>query len=128
MMRQGTALALAVLAAWPTLARAQSPSPVPGPVVQRQMRFAGTTRLRGAQVRVAIDVWLVPDHHRVEKLKLPLQGLTVVEVRGGTLFATVAGQRTRRRAGEFWTVPADGSVAFETEDDSAAIQTTVVAR
>jgi hypothetical protein len=95
--------------------------------VQRLERFAGTTRLGGNDTRVAIDTWLLPNRYKIEALELPLRGLTVLEVRGGSVVTIIDGQRRKRQAGEFWTVPAGVQIGLETEDDSAAIQTTVIA-
>src|SRR5262249_54739880 len=102
----------------------------PGPArdaVRRFVRFVGPVRTAAGERRLAIHVWLIPNDHKVEALELPFRGRTVVEVRGGSVFTRSGGQRKRRRAGEFWTVPAGDKVSFETEDDSAAVQTTGVA-
>ena len=123
---RGWSVVVLVLAAGPQIVRAQTPSPPAPEQVRRIERFLGRTAARGAGARVGIDVWLVPNGRTIEGLPLPLTGLTIVEVRGGSVTRVLEGGRKRFRAGEFWTVPPGGRVSFETEDDSAALQTTVL--
>lgn len=121
--RIGTPLAGLFLVLSLTAPRAQTRSPD----IQRIERFRGSVRLAGKDVRVAIDTWLVPSDTTIEKLALPLQGNTVMELRGGTVFTSIDGARLKRSAGDFWTVPPTTPVRLETENDSAALQSTVVA-
>jgi len=104
----------------------QQQSPVKAGL-KRLERFVGSIRSAGSERRVAIQVWLIPNDQKVLDLVQPFRGLTVVEVRGGSVYTTGGdGEPRRRLAGEFWTVPAGGKVTFETRDDSASVQTTVV--
>ncbi len=121
-MRHWTLLALTVATLWFAVAPAQQPA-LAKDGLKRFERFLGSARSAGAERRVAIHVWLIPNDRKVEDLERPFRGLTVVEVRGGSVY-TAGGKR--RLAGEFWTVPAGGKVALETREDSAAVQTTVV--
>jgi hypothetical protein len=124
-MRHWILLAVMVATLWFAAALAQQPSPVKDGL-KRFERFFGSVRSGGSERRVAIHVWLIPNDRKVEDLERPFRGLTVVEVRGGSVYAAEGGERKRRLAGEFWTVPTNGKVAFETREDSAAVQTTVV--
>jgi hypothetical protein len=117
-------IVIAVISAWRISLHAQTPLAA-GPV-QRIERFAGTTRSGGKELRVAIDNWLIPNRQKIDGLELPLRGLTTVELRGGSIITIINGQRRKRQAGEFWTVPAGATMGLETEDDSAAIQTIIV--
>jgi hypothetical protein len=124
-MRYWTLLAVTATTLWFAAAPAQQPSPTKDGL-KRFERFLGSAHSGGAERRVAIHVWLIPNDRKVEDLERPFRGLTVVEVRGGSVYTADGGERKRRMAGEFWTVPAGGKVAFETREDSAAVQTTVV--
>jgi hypothetical protein len=119
-----TAVVFAAVGIAPPL-RAQSPAAVS--LLQPIERFVGTTRLRGKEVRVAIQNWSMINRQKIDALKLPLRGLTVVQLRGGRIITIIDGKRQKRRAGEFWTVPPSSKMGLETEDDSATIQTIVVA-
>lgn len=119
----GTLLVGLLLGLLLTAPRAQTRSPD----IQRIERFHGSVRLAGKDVRVAIDTWLVPNGATIENLPLPLRGNTVMELRGGSVVTVIDGNRVKRTAGDFWTVPAAAPVRLETENDSAALQSTVVA-
>jgi hypothetical protein len=120
---------VALLALLHAIGSAQQPAKdTPTDRVQRIPRFAGTTQLEGKEVRVSIDTWQVLDRTKLDALKLPLQGVTVVELRGGHLYTVIQGKRERRETGDFWTLPSEVDMGIETEDDSAALQTTTVAR
>jgi hypothetical protein len=121
--RIGTPLAGLFLLLFLTTPRAQTRSPD----VQRIERFRGSVRLAGKEVRVAIDTWLLPNATTIENLQLPLHGNTVMELRGGSVFTSIDGKRLKRSPGDFWTVPPTAPVRLETENDSAAVQSTVVA-
>jgi hypothetical protein len=97
------------------------------PDIQHIERFRGSVRLAGKDVHVAIDTWLVPNATTIENLQLPLHGNTVMELRGGSVVTIIDGNRLKRAAGDFWTVPSTSPVRLETENDSAALQSTVVA-
>jgi hypothetical protein len=98
------------------------------PDVARFERFAGATILGGKELRVSIQNWLIPNRTKIEALELPLSGLTVVELRGGSLITIIQDERRNRQPGEFWTLPPGVKMGLETEDNSAAIQTTVIAQ
>jgi hypothetical protein len=130
-MRHWILLVVTAATLWSAPARAQQPSPVkPSPPagngLKRFERFLGAARSAAAERRVAIHVWLIANDRKVEDLERPFRGLTVVEVRGGSVYVASGGERKRRLAGEFWTVPAGDKVTFETHEDSATVQTTVV--
>ena len=121
------AVVLALAAATPLVSQ---PKPTPAPrapsgPVERLERFHGTVRIGDKDLSVAIDTWLIPNGQKIAALPLPLRGPMVVELRGGTIVTIIGVRRVKRRPGEFWTVPAASSMALETEDDSAAIATTV---
>jgi hypothetical protein len=127
-LRRGLGAAVLALAAATPLVAQPKPTPAPGEPagVERLERFHGTVRIADKDVSVAIDTWLIPSGQKVAALPLPLRGPMVVELRGGTVVTIIGGKRVKRRPGEFWTVPAASSMALETEDDSAAIATTVL--
>jgi hypothetical protein len=125
-MRSWILLAVTAVTLWFGAALAQQPSPQKAGL-KRFERFVGAIRSVGAERRVAIQVWLIPNDRKVLDLERPFRGLTVIEVRGGSVYTKGGdGEPKRRLAGEFWTVPPGGMVTFETRDDSAAVQTTVV--
>lgn len=108
------------------------PGPTPSgrtaPVPSRRIeRFSGTIRVGGREVRVAIDTWLIPNGEKIEALDLPLRGLMIAELRGGSIVTIIDGRRVKRRPGDFWTVPPTSRMALQTEEDSAALAVTVVA-
>lgn len=90
-------------------------------------QYSSTVQAKGKQVRVAIDSWTIVNRQKIEALDLPLKGTTLVEVRTGSLLTTINGRQEKRRAGDFWIVPAGTKMALETENDTASIQTTVIA-
>ncbi|HJR40795.1 MAG TPA: hypothetical protein VJ812_01835 [Gemmatimonadaceae bacterium] len=106
-------------------APAQGASPV-----QSLARFEGTTTTRvGARadsVRVDIRDWILAPGLRLSALEIPLRGLMIVELRGGTVTTVIDGRRVRRTPGEIWSVPAGSTMQIETGDDMATLQTTVV--
>ena len=96
----------------------------------RTERFVGTLTLRRPQPRqvsVAIHHWIIRSRQQIAALELPVKGLAIVQLRGGSVVTTVGGERRKRTEGEFWTVPAGTAMGVETEDDSAILQTVVVA-
>jgi hypothetical protein len=120
-------LAASVAAALCATAGVFAATPSPDRAVDRVQRFDGTVKVEGKVVRVAIDTWLIVNGRKIDALALPLRGQTVYELRGGTLFTVIAGRRQKRAAGELWALPASARSAFETGDDSAVLQTTVIA-
>jgi hypothetical protein len=120
---------LAIVAAAPLFSLPEpTPSRRTGSVPSKRIeRFDGTIRVADREVRVTIDTWLIPNGQNIEGLDLPLRGLTIVELRGGSIVTIIDGRRVKRRSGDFWTVPPTSRMALQTEDDSAALATTVVA-
>ena len=93
-------------------------------------RFSGKARLltpRAREVSIAIHNWIIDERSRIEALELPVRGLVIVHLRGGSLTTVIGGKRQQRRADEFWTVPAGARMGIETGNDSAILQTIVVA-
>jgi quercetin dioxygenase-like cupin family protein len=96
----------------------------------RTERFAGTLTLRRPQsreVNLVIHQWIIRSRQKIAALDLPMKGVVVVQLRGGSLVTIIGGERRKRTEGEFWTVPPGTTMGIETEDDSAIVQTVVVA-
>ncbi len=90
-------------------------------------RFLGETQLRtGEAVHVDIRDWSIGGGVKLERLPAEIDGLMIVRLRGGALTTIINGKRQQRRENEFWTVPAGTSMALETGDDSAIIETIVI--
>lgn len=120
---------VALLALLHAIGSAQQPAKdIAADRVQRIKRFEGTTQLDGKEVRISIDTWQILNRTKLDILNLPLPGVTLVELRGGSLYTVIQGKRERREAGDFWTLPFEVGMGIETENDSAALQTTIVAR
>jgi hypothetical protein len=92
--------------------------------IQPLQRFLGSVHVSKREVRVAIHTWLIPNAQKIEKLNLPTSGFTVVELRGGSLVTIINGKREKRTGSSFWTAGSFSTMSIETEEDSAAIQTT----
>jgi hypothetical protein len=103
-------------------------------------RFQGQTRVRTEKreepvrterreelVRVDIHNWMIGGGMKLDELPLPTKGLMIVQLRGGELTTVISGRREERREGEFWTVLPGVPMGIETGDDSATIQTIVIA-
>ncbi len=89
--------------------------------------FSGETPLRdGAVVRLDIRRWTIGGGLELERLPMENRGLMIVQLRGGEIATTINGVRQERREDDYWTVPAGASMALETEDDTAILETTVV--
>jgi gentisate 1,2-dioxygenase len=121
----------ATMVAWLEAAPAQAVDASTTADVQRIPRFEGVVpnralRAAGKEQRISIDTWLIPNRQAVHSLAVPLRGDTVFELRGGSLVTVINGKRQKRQAGDFWTVPAGASISLETDNDSAALQTTAV--
>lgn len=96
----------------------------------RTERFVGDVALqrpRPQTVSVGIHQWIVRERQTIAALEMPMQGTTIIHLRGGRLTSIVNGQRQARDEGAFWTVPAGATLGIETGDDSAIIQTIVLA-
>jgi quercetin dioxygenase-like cupin family protein len=96
-------------------------------------RFDGTLRFRAQpgearapEAGVRVDNWIIDGRQKIDRFPLPAQGFVIVQLRGGTLTTTIDGKRERRREGAFWTVPPGATMAVETGDDSAVIQTVII--
>lgn len=74
--------------------------------------------------RLVIHNWIVPGGTEIERF--PVEGFAVVQLRGGELVTVIGGERQERAEDEFWVIPAGATMAVETEDDSAVLQTIAV--
>lgn len=83
-----------------------------GPLVVRTA--AGATR----SVHVVIRTWSIPNRQRVQ---LPDRGYRVVQLVSGDAATVIAGDRRRRREGEFWTVAAGQDLIVETARDTVTL-------
>ena len=112
------------------------------PPVKSIPRFQGAVAVEGAApaaaltageipaaANVSVDIrnWTIAGGTEVEELPLPVAGMTIVQLRAGEITTIIDGKRQERNEGEFWTVPAGVKMSLETEDDSAILQTIVVA-
>jgi hypothetical protein len=96
----------------------------------RTERFVGDISLqrpRPQTVSVGIHQWIVRERQLIAALEMPARGTTVVQLRTGRLTTIINGERQSRNEGAFWTVPAGAAMGIVTGDDSAIIQTIVVA-
>lgn len=94
-------------------------------------RFSGPVTVRAPdgsprQVQVVVRNWIIDNRRRIAQF--PEEGFLIVELTGGELATVIDGQRRERKSGEFWTVPAGSTMAIETGNDSAALQTVAIRR
>jgi hypothetical protein len=92
-------------------------------------RFSGPVGVRAGDgssrdVQVVVRNWIIDNRRRIASF--PEQGFLLVQLTGGALVTVIDGQRTERKSGEFWTVPAGSTMSIETGDDSAALQTVAI--
>ncbi len=124
----GVALALALSKPLPAQ---QRPGASSGPHLRLTERFVGTAKLRQPplqEVRIAIYNWSIDERQKIAALDSPVKGMMIVQLRGGSLITIIGGKRQKRRTEEFWTIPAGVTMGIETEDDTAVIQTIVIAQ
>lgn len=118
-------LALALAPASPAQERTQEPYRTPpDQALERSERFAGTVEIGEPRrpVRAVLTNWIVANDAVFDRF--PVSGLTLFEVRGGEVAIRVDGGEEREvREGEWWVVPAGSTLALETGDDSAVLQT-----
>lgn len=86
-------------------------------------RFDGTIMLGTRELHVLIHNWIIPNAQQLPQF--PQEGFMIAQLRAGTLTTVINDERRERREGEFWTVPAGSSMAVETGDDAAILQTMV---
>lgn len=135
-MCRSTARVICLVVVTPLLALtlfAQQPTPAE-PVRQAVTltpieRFDGPTAWRTKagvlqHVRVVIHNWGI--HGRQRILTFPEQGMVIVELRGGEVTTVINGKKEKRKAGDFWTVPAGSSMSVEVTSESATLQTMAV--
>ena len=111
------------------LASAQQPQQQP-PQVEKKELFAGTISLQRPQpskVNVGVHLWVVRGGEKHEALDLPSKGTLVVQVRAGSVTTMIGGRRQARKEGDFWTVPPGVRMGVETGQDTAILQTVLVA-
>jgi hypothetical protein len=73
--------------------------------------------------RVAVDLWIVHNQQKVERLDV--SGLVLCELRGGVRMVTVIdGKREERHEGDHWLVAPGQSMGIETDRYAVVIQTT----
>lgn len=87
--------------------------------VQLAMRAGGVRDLQ-----IEVHHWSLHGGQRIDRL--PGTGFRVVQLVAGTVATVINGQRTARREGEFWSVPAGTTMLLETGDDVAVLQVTTV--
>jgi hypothetical protein len=76
-----------------------------------------------AAPRIAVDLWIVHNQQKVERLDV--SGLVLCELRGGVRMVTVIdGKREERREGDHWLVAPGQSLGIETDRYAVVIQTT----
>ena len=109
-----------------------TPAPTETPSTARSRPvFEGVTEVqvnaRRDSIRVDIRLWSIPGRQRLSSLTLPFRGFLIVELRGGDLITIINGQRIVRRGGDIWSVPSGSVMQLETSDDTASLQTTLIA-
>lgn len=108
-------------------------APVPGGLGARLRkpveRFSGPVTVRARDgssrvVQVVIRNWIIDNRQTIARF--PEDGPLIVQLTGGELVTIIGGHRQERKSGEFWTVPARGTMSIETGNDSAALQTVTI--
>jgi quercetin dioxygenase-like cupin family protein len=92
--------------------------------------FSGAVTLQRPQVaklNVGVHLWTIRGGQRHAALEIPGKGTLVVQLRAGTLTTIISGRRQERKEGDFWTVPPGAIMAVETGQDTAVLQTILVA-
>jgi hypothetical protein len=88
-------------------------------------RLAATSGGRSRQI--AMRQFAIEGHQRTVRLDLPDKGLLIVQLQAGQLVTIIDGERRRRLEGEWWTVSPPSAMQVETADDTAVIDTTLIA-
>jgi hypothetical protein len=73
--------------------------------------------------RIQVHQWIIEG---MQEISIPVEGTMLIELKAGELTTIIAGTREERHEGEFWTAPKGDTMIFETKDDSAVIETTIV--
>ena len=111
---------LAVLLVLPAAAQQQT-CKVNEKVPEARERFVGPLSSAGlAQACVVMQQFQIANDREV---KIPHQGFLIVQIRAGSLFTGVEGNRTEWSEGSFWSVPAGKPLIVYTERDSVVLQT-----
>ncbi len=117
---QETAPPAAGAAIDPALARARA---LATPERFPRLAAAAPSEQGKAAPRVAVDVWIVHNQQKVERLEV--SGLVLCELRAGVRMVTVIdGQREERHEGDHWLVAPGQSMGIETDRYAVIIQTT----
>jgi quercetin dioxygenase-like cupin family protein len=87
-------------------------------------RFEGSTTLRTkggatAQVHAKIHQWSIPGR---QTAALPEHGFLVIQLRAGEATTTIDGKHEKRRAGDFWTVPANSKMSVQVTSETAVLE------
>lgn len=98
------------------------------PRVTFRSDFAGQAELHDGNVDVEVRRWSIGDGVRLDRLPMENDGWLIVNLRGGELTTIIDGERQEREENDFWTVPPGSEMGIETEDDSAVIETIVIAQ
>jgi quercetin dioxygenase-like cupin family protein len=103
-------------------------------LVRSSAIFEGKTRVRSVarnelhETNVRIQNVAIVGGQKLDSIGLRSDGIVIIQLRGGKLTTIIDGKRQQRKEGEFWTVPAGARMTFETEDDTATIQTIEISR
>lgn len=117
------ALALGLFSALP----AHGQRPPGADPVREQIQFqSDQSSAPRSSPRIDIRLWSIAGGQKLSPLKRPFPGAFIVELRAGSVLTVIDGQRTVRRAGEIWSVPAGVELHVETADDMATLQTTAI--
>lgn len=128
-----TGYLISLVAAWTMLAGRQGAGQAESITrPESRPRFTGEMSLRGAAdtpaqpLKVTLVDWVIRNR---QTLTLTTRGMLVVQLRAGdAIAATINGQRTERKDGEYFTVPADATLSIQTGNDTAVLTVLEVQR
>jgi len=69
-----------------------------------------------------IHEFIIDGGQRISDLRLPKEGIFLIQLKGGELATIINGERQERNVNEFWVVDAATQMEYMTEDDSAILK------
>lgn len=106
------------------------PQQAQAPRAEKKELFSGVLSLvrpQASKVDVGVHLWVIRGGQRHDSLDTPPKATLVAQVRAGSLTTIINGRRQERREGEFWTLAPGVRMGVETGQDTAILQTVVVA-
>ena len=92
-------------------------------------RFEGKAVLklktgRAQELPVVLRSWGI--HGQQHVAKFPDQGFLLVHLHSGKVVTVINGKEEQRKGGDFWTVPAGGTMSVQVKSESAVLQTLAI--